>query len=266
MDFDRRHRQALEDAVQAAAQCGGVVCRGSAALIHGWQLLVLPPRPQITIPKNKRTARLPLSDVELRKLNLSPDQVVDGVTTRGRTLVDCLRYYPPREGLCVADSALRAGFHPVDLAELAASARGPNARRVKLIARVADGRAANAFESATRAITLSVPGLKAVPQVPLYADALFLGRPDLVDETLRIVIEADSAEFHATVGGINRDSRRYDTFTVHGWLVLRFTWAQVVHDPDWVRSTISRAVAMRRSELGLPEVRTCWGGWGWRAA
>jgi hypothetical protein len=201
MDHDERVRQAVADAYDAAVACGGVVCRGSAALAHGWELLELPRRPQITVPKNRRTARLRLSSVELRKLNL-PEHHVDGLlTTAPRTLTDCLRHFPVTQGLCIADSAMRHGFPQDELDELA------------------------------RAIALGVAELDAVPQVSVFADGLFLGRPDLVDERLRIIIEADSAEHHATVDGINRDATRYDTFVIHGWLVLRFTWAQVVHRP-----------------------------------
>jgi very-short-patch-repair endonuclease len=105
--------------------------------------------------------------------------------------------------------------------------------------------------------------------VSVFADGLFLGRPDLVDERLRIIIEADSAEHHATVDGINRDATRYDTFVIHGWLVLRFTWAQVVHQAGWVRSVMVAAVERRRRELGLPvlaQPRTHWGPRSRRAA
>lgn len=261
MDHEERVRQAVAAAHEAAIGCGGVVCRGSAALIHGWELLRVPPRPQITVPKNRRTARLRLAEVELRKLNLREDQVDGLVTVESRTLTDSLRHYPLTEGLCIADSALRHGFPRYRLDELAHDARGPRAFKVKLVARVADERAANVFESATRAITLGVAGLNAAPQVRIYADGMFLGRPDLVDEELRIVVESDSAAHHATVAGINRDSMRYDLFVVNGWLVLRFTWAQVVHRPEWVRAVLIAAVERRRAELGLPllpQPRTLW--------
>lgn len=269
MDQEERVRLANAAAYEAAIACGGVACRGSASLVHGWELLRIPLKPQITVPKNRRTARLRLASVELRKLNLPESHVDELVTIKPRTLTDSLRHYPLTEGLCFADSALRQGFSKRDLDDLAREARGPRAFKVKLVARAADDRAANVFESATRAITLTVAGLYAVPQVPIYEDGVLLGRPDLVDEELRIIIEADSAEHHATVDGINRDSMRYDSFVVHGWLVLRFTWAQVVHHPEWVRSILIAAVERRRKERGLsllPQPRTYWGGRDRRAA
>jgi very-short-patch-repair endonuclease len=261
VDHEERVRQAIGAAHEAAIASGGTVCRGSAALSHGWELLKLPARPQVTVPKGRRQERLDPRLVEYRRLNLREDQVADLVTVPWRTLADCLRYYPASEGLCVAESALRHGFPRYRLDELAHEARGPNAFKIKLVARAADSRTANVFESATRAIALSVSGLQVVPQVSIYEDGVFLGRPDLVDEQLGLIVEADSAKEHATVEGINRDAARYDTFVVHGWIVLRFTWRQVVHQPTWVRTVLVAAVERRRTELGLPlltQPRTLW--------
>jgi len=200
-------RQAVEAARQAGLAYGAVVCRTSAALAWGWGVLRIPPEPHLTIPKNRRTARLRLSGVVVRKANLRESEIDGGVTTPARTLMDCLRYLPLIEGLCVADSALREGFSRSRLDELAANARGPGAMKIKLNARLATPEAANPFESALRGIALGVTGLAVTPQVPLREKGLFLGRPDLVDRRLRIVLEADSAQFHATVAGINREHR-----------------------------------------------------------
>ncbi|SFC30352.1 hypothetical protein SAMN04487968_105101 [Nocardioides terrae] len=252
MDHEERVRRAVNAAHEAAIASGGVVCRGSAALAHGWEVLRIPGRPQVTVPKGRRKERLDPRLVEYRKLNLPEHQVDEVVTVEWRTLSDCLRYYPASEGLCIADSALLHGFAHDRLVELAKAARGPNAFKVKLVAAAVDERAANVFESATRAIALSVAGLDATPQVSIYQDGAFLGRPDLVDRQLGLIIEADSAKEHATVEGINRDAARYDTFVIHGWVVLRFTWRQAVHRPHWARSVLIAAVERRRTELGLP--------------
>ena len=75
-----------------------------------------------------------------------------------------------------------------------------------------------------------------------------MGRVDLADEHLRIVLEADSHEFHTKRQHFDRDCRRYNGLTVGGWLVLRFSWEQVMFEPDLVREVIERAVALRRSQ------------------
>jgi very-short-patch-repair endonuclease len=67
--------------------------------------------------------------------------------------------------------------------------------------------------------------------------------PDLVDEQHRIVIEADSHEFHTGREAHGRDCVRYTALTVAGWLVLRFTWDQVMHSPACVRAFLVDVVA-----------------------
>jgi very-short-patch-repair endonuclease len=60
-----------------------------------------------------------------------------------------------------------------------------------------------------------------------------------------VVLEADSFEFHSSPKDLDRDTRRYNGATVRGWLVLRFTWRQVMFEPELVRETLA-AVPLRR--------------------
>ncbi len=69
-------------------------------------------------------------------------------------------------------------------------------------------------------------------------------RPDLVDDRLRIVLEADSFEWHGGRSALARDARRYNTLVVDGWLVLRFAWEDVMHDPRYVRAVLVAATAL----------------------
>ena len=94
-----------------------------------------------------------------------------------------------------------------------------------------------------RAISLDVAGLSVVPQVTIRERGL-TARPDLVDEGLRIVLEADSFEWHGGRSALTRDARRYNLLVVNGWLVLRFAWEQVMHEPGYVREVLVAAVAL----------------------
>lgn len=106
--------------------------------------------------------------------------------------------------------------------------------------------AANPFESSLRALTLEAVGAEFTPQVELRIDGASI-RPDLVSEPLRMVIEADSHEFHTQRAQLVRDCWRYDELTLDGWLVLRFSWEHVMRHEEWVRSTVARAVAAQRA-------------------
>ena len=108
------------------------------------------------------------------------------------------------------------------------------------MARAADPRAANPFESALRAIAVDVPGLCVVPQGWIG----HVGRADLVDERLRLVIEAESFEFHSDRKSLARDVHRYTAFARLGWTIVRFTWEEVMFRPDYVRAVLLDLVAL----------------------
>lgn len=235
---------AADVARQEAHRLTAAVSRRSAAQLWGWELLRPPDAPEITVPRNRKVSAEQRSGVILRWGDLHSSELDDGVTTRARTLVDCLRGLPFDEALAVADSALRAGFSSRLLRGLVAGAGGPGAAQMRRVARLATPEAANPFESGLRAIAVDVSGLHVRPQVSIY-DPNFLGRPDLVDERLGIILEADSFEWHGSRAALRRDARRYDMFAVRGWLVLRFAWEDVMFDQQWVRSVLEAAVAER---------------------
>ena len=179
--------------------------------------------------------------------NLGPVHVVEGVTTRARTVVDCCLDLPFDEALSVFDSALRGGLAMMTVVDVARGLGPRQRRRVARVAQLADRRAANPFESVLRAIAHSVPGMTPRPQHRIRYDGFF-ARVDLADPDLKIVLEAESFEFHAERRAFDRDCRRYDELIARGWLVLRFSWEQVMFEPGWVTSMISLVVAQRQDQ------------------
>jgi very-short-patch-repair endonuclease len=75
-------------------------------------------------------------------------------------------------------------------------------------------------------------------------DGAFVVRPDFVDESLRLVLEADSFEWHGTRSGLAADTRRYNMLVVAGWIVLRFCYEDVMFQPEEVRAVLVEAVAL----------------------
>ncbi len=193
---------------------------------------------------NALTGVLSHSRAALHRSDLGADEVVDSVTSRERTLVDCLRCLPFDQALAVGDSALRAGgVTPAGLGRLAAERRGRGAAGARRVAPQADGRAANPFESVLRGVALDVPRLLLVPQAALSFPGCF-ARPDLVDLDRRLGVEADSFAFHAGRQDLRRDCRRYTELTPRGFVVLRFGWEGVMGEPAVVRTTLERAEAL----------------------
>lgn len=234
-----------DGAVATARRLTGILSHRSAALHWGWKVKTTPRLPDVTLARHRR---LPAGAREAAKLHwrtLPVEHVQAHVTTPARTVVDCCLDLPFDEALSVFDSALRSGLHRREVVELALTL-GPRQRaKVLTLAQHADGRAANPFESVLRAIAIGVPGLAVEPQVRLRYDDLY-ARVDLADEVLQIVVEADSHEFHAERRAFDRDCRRYDELAVRDWLVLRFTWEQVMFEPEWVAGVLVRAVTLRR--------------------
>lgn len=234
----------LDAALAVAAQLNGVLCLTNAALYHGWEVKSLAPTPHICVPKWRSLPRVRPAHVHRR--NLRPDQIDGMATSQQTTIEQCVRSLPFDEALSIADSALRHGVARGVLDGIADHATGPGCPQIRRVAREATSLAANPFETVLRAIALDVPGLTVHPQVQVHPQA----RPDLVDERLRIVLEADSFEWHGSRAALARDARRYNLLVVEGWLVLRFAWEDVMHDPGYVRQVLIAAVAFAEMLTG----------------
>jgi very-short-patch-repair endonuclease len=243
---DSRGRYALptaDRARRAAGRLTGVVSGLSAAALHGWELKTQPPRPVVTVPAKRRVEPLRRVGVDLCWRDLDPDDLWDRVLRPGPTVIDCAKRLPFDEALAVADSAIRHGnLTPERLLVLAGQVPTTGRAQCLRIAREATGLAANPFESVLRAIALDVAGLDLQPQVVIDEDG-FVGRPDLVDVGRRVVVEADSFEFHGRRKALTRDCVRYNALVLRGWTVLRFSWEQVMFDPDYVRQCLARVAA-----------------------
>lgn len=234
-----------------------VLSHRSAAEYHQLPLLKDPDRPEVIVIRGRRATRELRAQADVRYRSLLPDEHQDCVTTPARTVLDCAADLPFPEALAVADSALRSTDDHAPLAPreellLGVDAMATQVRpQVRRLIALADGRAANPFESGLRAIALQVEGANFIPQYPIASfDATHT--VDLADKELRLALEADSYTWHGNRAGFERDCRRYTCLTVDGWMVLRFTWSMIMSSPDWVRAVIEAAVAHARGRLACP--------------
>lgn len=227
-----------DEALRAANRLSGVLCLDSAALHHGWKLKKRPLVPAVAVPRNRKLAPERRAGLRIRYVDIPADEVRGRATDYVRTVMDCAARMPFDEALTVADSALRAG-HVTKRELVRAAERSPDRYRARClrVAEAADGRADNPFESVLRAIALDVPGLSVEPQVWIGGR-----RADLVDESLRLVVEAESFEFHGLRRLLKRDCERYNAFVLDGWLVVRFAWEHVMFDADYVQDVLRSAV------------------------
>jgi very-short-patch-repair endonuclease len=247
-----RGRYALpgaDEGLVAASRLSGVASHLSAAAAHGWELKHQPGRPHVTVPRNRKVLPHRREGVDVTWADLGGEV---RVTSYERTVLDCARTLPFDEALAVADSALRHGHvtrrRLVELAEKVPPRYRPRCRRV---ARHADGRAANPFESTLRALALEA-GLDVEPQAVLRLGP-DRARPDLLDERRRLVLEAESFAHHGTRKAVLRDCERYNLMATHGWTVLRFGWEHVMLQPTYVLECLRGfAESVGRAVSGTP--------------
>lgn len=229
VDRYRFRTRDVDKAFRRAVELRGMVSHLSAAAHYGWEMPFAPSLPWITVPRNRQVRGARRAIVVWADLS----EESGFVTSPMRTVIDCARRCEFAVALCIADSAMRKGDVDAEsLVKAAAQVRGKGAAQARRVAREASGLAANAFESTLRGLAKDT-GLDAEPQVAIVLGDVTV-HPDVVDTERRIVLEADSWEFHSTKDAFQRDCWRYTSLVVRGWTVLRFTWWQVMHEPDWV--------------------------------
>ena len=247
---DARGRYALptaQEGLRAANRLAAVLSHLSAAAHWGWELKHQPPRPSVIVPRNRNVPPDRRDGVDVVWADLPPDEIRDGrVTSPDRTVIDCIRSLPFDEALAVADSALRhRHLTKARLVFLADRVTGKGAPQARRVAAHASGKAANPFESVLRAVAIEVRGLDVEPQVWLDLDGVRM-RPDLLDRRLRLILEAESFEWHGKRLALTNDCVRYNAFGLAGYVVLRFSWEQVMLQPEYVARCLRRFVEGRR--------------------
>jgi very-short-patch-repair endonuclease len=238
--------------MRAAHRLSGLLVEDSAAAYYGWEMKHRPTTPCVAVPRKRNLPAHRRRGVRVRYVDVDPADVNRIAASPGETVMRCAARMPFDEALAIADSALR--HQDVGRRELLRRAESMPDRyrsRCVRVAEHADGRAANPFESVLRAIAINVTGLQVEPQV--WVDGI--GRPDLLDRERRLVIEADSFEFHGRRKALKGDCERYNAFVTAGWTVIRFSWEHVMFEPEYVRTVLAAAVAPPAQALATPNLQ-----------
>lgn len=241
---DGRGRYSLpgvDEALRAANRLSGVLAEDSAAQYYGWEMKHRPASPCIAVPRNRKLTPERREGLRVRYRNVDRSTVRGMATGPVETVLWCAARMPFDEALAIADSALRhRAVTPAQLQHAALQMPQRYRERCLRVAHEANGLAANVFESVLRAIARDVPGLDVEPQRWVQR----IGRPDLRDRRLRLIVEAESFEFHGKRLALTHDCERYNAFVIAGWFVLRFAWEHVMFRPDYVRRTLVAMVEL----------------------
>jgi hypothetical protein len=69
------------------------------------------------------------------------------------------------------------------------------------------------------------------------------GRVDFTWPPIRLAVETDGWRFHRTRAAVERDRAKEARLVTAGWRVLRFTWRQVVSEPDVVVAALTACLS-----------------------
>ncbi|ROQ37373.1 very-short-patch-repair endonuclease [Frondihabitans sp. PhB188] len=235
-------RPGLPEPILRAARIGGVLAAASAAPFLGlWK----PPHERLFASVRPGAMGLRDPDDATRALDRMRDDVVvlhDGGRLRpgARLHVDvrtCVRQTvqleSPAFALAILNSALRAGrLDADDLAWLTTSAPV----RCHPVLAAADRRAESGTESVMM-WNLRCAGIAFEPQVVVDGGE----RVDFVVGR-RVAVECVSVEHHAGTANYSKDRRRIASIVRQGYVVLEFTYDQVLYDWPMVIATIRAAI------------------------
>src|SRR5690349_10453960 len=214
LERDARGRYALpitQPALRTANRVAGVLSHRSAAQYWGWAQKAPPPLPEVTFARTRRVDRALRKVLVPHWCELGPDDVKGSVTSQVRTLVDCMRSLPWDEAVAIVNSAIRADdFTQAEVQAIAERTRGRGRRRICEVAAAVTGQCANPFEAVLYAQALLIPGLHVVPQLEIKLPGTPRSlHPDLADPGKKILVEAESFEWHGESARLTRDCDRY---------------------------------------------------------
>lgn len=179
-----------------------------------------------------------LSESTLAMSNLVRHRFRDVPDARGRAVAavdSSARCLSRLEQLIVVDAALARGM--IAVADIAQFTVTPQRRR-RWLARHCDPRAGSIIETVAR-VTLRAAGYAVEPQARVPG----VGRVDLLVEG-RVIVELDGRDYHSDATAFSNDRRRDRTAQLQRFVVLRYTYADVIHRPmaivEDVRAALSR--------------------------
>ncbi|MDK1291003.1 MAG: hypothetical protein QGM46_01425 [Actinomycetota bacterium] len=209
-------------------------------------------RPEVTevaVRRYRRRDRTSFTVHESKDLRASDIVHVDGipVTTAARTVVDLGASAPPWFVERCLDTGLRKRlFTAWDVYRVIARVARPGRAGVGTIRPLVEERltwagiTASDLEDLFRRVVASTPYPMPDTQFEVFEpDDVFVGRFDFAYPTRMALIETDSEEHHMDPLSFQRDREKQNRAQMLGWTVYRFTWRQLIDDPESVRAVIA---------------------------
>ena len=238
------------EAVLLGAPTEAVISHLTAAKLWGLEIPLIAddPRVDLTVPPGRRVRQRADRRIHCSVVPMSARSERRGVcvTSLERTWLDLAAVLPAPAQLAVTDQVLRRGARKESLAALLDSASGRRgSRSARVVLALADPLAGSPMESVLRWLVHEA-GLPAPELQHVVTDVggEKVGAVDLAWPEQRVMVEFDG-DGHRERRVFVDDLRRQNGLVLAGWIVLRFSSADLLGRPAWVVATIRRALAGR---------------------
>ena len=232
-----------------------------SALSHTTALAVWGLRPldrpiHLTIDQGLKRAGAPDLVVH-RRLRFDPaseqcrSQAGLRVTTPARSIIDAWPLLPVAERRPLAlDSARRRAVTAAQLGEALAERPNVGGRRALLqtVDLIRDGCQSELEAHGVLKVFQHRSLPRSVGQYPVELPAGRI-RLDRAFPEVKLAVELDGATHHTSPEDRRKDLARDRALAALGWVVLRFTYADVLRDPDGVRAKVLEVYAARQQQL-----------------
>ena len=232
-----------ESGVWAAVLAVGDPCAvavTTAASVWGWASRRSGPV-ELVVPPHRYLR--PVSEVRIRRLKVEGTCITTRsglpVTTRARTLADCLRFLPEGDAVDVLDRAQQV--HGISLKAVAGHlpGRGRGSGQARRLLAAAGPERFAAERTATALLRRAgVSGWTVNHRLVLDGRVVVI---DIAFIAAKLAVEIDGWAYHSDVDAFRRDRRRQNLLVGNGWRVLRFTYHDLVDRPDDVVAQIRSA-------------------------
>jgi len=194
---------------------------------------------ELTVPNHRRAKR----GIVLHTSHVTGADrtLIDGipVTSLARTLIDIAQRARPHDLRRAIEAAERTGRFDLAAVDevMTRRPRGTAPLRAALAQLRPTGFTRSELER--RFMELVDEAGLPLPSQNVYLDGYEV---DAVWEEQRVVVELDGYEFHRTRAAFERDRERDAKLQAEGWRVLRFSWRQVVFEPETVVRALERTL------------------------
>ena len=229
----------------------GVASHGSAARLHGLDGFSRSDEIHVTLRYNQRRHSHPPAQVHISRVLDIRDQIpVQGIPT---VIVPvCLIQIAEKSNddmIQALEGAMRDGISPTWIRQVAARYDRPGSSATRRLIRALDERVDGALPRSwfqrLASRLLADMGITTTDEFPIFEGERLLAELDLAIPQLRIGVECQSWEWHATPAAQRRDEARKRRLRRLGWEILDLWWSDLGRLED-VFATLAVIISERR--------------------